>query len=342
MSCVCFYTDPGSVYPVIDPLRASATPLPQIYGYGFAWDWVSISVDNDLTLAPGGCKMRIVLMTGTGVTAPKSIAAWNYCTNSQVSSVSTSGADHGPHEMIVDRGSCFGAVDTLLLIKPMAFNVMTGMYTLKSDDLWAYWGGKKVTFTWREDSFGSGIWGGDTPTPTYPIGRSSFVVGSVAQPITFFMVVGGAKFKIRDAAEATALGQVTAGAPRKTAAELAAIPSAPVDFTLLRELNSPRVFVTFGGAKFWIPSPAALAALGYRFGQVNVVPDNTLAAVPDAPRDGTLLKEQSDPRVFLAAGAGLRWIIAASVFERLCFSWRNVRVVPDGALTSLARGADLT
>ena len=342
MSCVCAYNDPGSVYPVLDPLRISAKPLPQQYGYAFAWDGVGITVDDDPTLAPGGCRMRVVLMTGSGVTAAKSIVGWNYCTGVAVGGVMTSGSDHGPHEMILDRGLCSAGAHTLLLQKPMAFNVMTGLYTLNSDDLWTYWGGKKVTFTWRVDSFGSGIWGADTPTPTYPVARSSSVVGSLAQPGVFFMVVGGAKFRIRDATEASALGLVTAGAPLKPGIEVDAIPAAPVDFTLLRELSDPRVFVVFGGAKFWIPSPAALAMLGFRFSQVNVVPDNTLAAIPGSPRDGSLLKEQTSPKVFHAMGGKLSWVTAESVFDRLCLSWRNVRVVADNSLAALPHGADLT
>jgi hypothetical protein len=263
MSCLCAYTDPGSVYPVIDPLRTSSQ-IPQVYGYGFAWDWVRITVDDDATLGPGACRMRVVLVSR--VTNDKSIAAWNYCTNSIVDSVATIGRDKGPHEMIVERGNCHAGAHTLLLRKAMAFSVMTGLYTLASGDLWTYWGGKKVTFAWMGEDGGSGVWGADTPTPTYPVKRGPIVAqlpddggtwffGVVNGSVVYFRLVGGALFQC-DATEATALGLETADAPFESGPVVGRFPKAPVDFTLLRERSNPDIYIVFGGAKFKVPATA--------------------------------------------------------------------------------------
>jgi hypothetical protein len=61
--------------------------------------------------------------------------------------------------MVIQKANCQSGSNTLLLRKAMAFGTMTGLHTLQSDDLWAFWGGKKVTFQWVRENTGSGIWG---------------------------------------------------------------------------------------------------------------------------------------------------------------------------------------
>jgi hypothetical protein len=318
------------------------------FGYSFAWDVLEVTVEEDPTLHFSSCNMRVVLKSDPSVTWAKSIVGWNYFTNSPVGEVKTSGSDHGPHEMIVSHGRCSAGAHTLLLRKSRTiFNVMTGLYTLYSDDLWTYWGGKKVTFTWLadDDRSGSGKWGADTPNPTYPIMASSRVVKSDARPSDFFLVVGGAYFLIGDANAAAGYGLSTTGVFSETVRLL----PAPFDFTLVKEFSRPEVYITFGGAKFLIPSPGELRALGFDFNQVNLVPTRTLAGIPgivpgisNLPRDGTLLRERNSWQTYIMMGGKLHWIIDLSVFQGMCLSWRNVRVVPIGALGSLPHGSDLT
>lgn len=79
------------------------------------------------------------------------------------------------------------------------------------------------------------------------------------------------------------------------------------DGMLWRERSSAPVFVTYGGAKFWIPSAAVLELYG-GWQAVQEVPDGSLATVPNVPRDGTLIREMSDARVYLIQGGQRQWI----------------------------------
>lgn len=54
---------------------------------------------------------------------------------------------------------------------------------------------------------------------------------------------------------------------------------------LMREQSSPKVFFVYGGFKFWIQTPDALFALGFDWSKVQVVPDGTLAALPEKTFD---------------------------------------------------------
>jgi hypothetical protein len=75
------------------------------------------------------------------------------------------------------------------------------------------------------------------------------------------------------------------------------------DGTLIKGETDPKVYVTYGGAKFWIPSPAVFDALGqrpYRAGCES-------RQLPAVPRDGTLLKEQNNDSVYLMTGGARSW-----------------------------------
>jgi hypothetical protein len=113
------------------------------------------------------------------------------------------------------------------------------------------------------------------------------------------------------------------------------------DGTLLREQNDPKVYVIYGGAKFWIPSPPVLLSLGFSWNNVNVVSDGSLAEVPNIPRDGFLLKEQNNPKVYFMQGGKRRHITSAESFNAYHFSWDNIRTVPDGSLSTIPEGESL-
>ena len=59
------------------------------------------------------------------------------------------------------------------------------------------------------------------------------------------------------------------------------------------------------------------------------------------PIDGTLIKEQHDPKVYLVQNQQLRWVTSPAAMDSQCLSWRHVRTVPDNSLATLPRGADL-
>ncbi|GAC1306678.1 MAG: hypothetical protein NVSMB27_44940 [Ktedonobacteraceae bacterium] len=69
------------------------------------------------------------------------------------------------------------------------------------------------------------------------------------------------------------------------------VPSIP---SLMREQSHPEVYFVYGGARFWIPNPNELSALGFDWSKVQVVPDGTLATVPVKPLYTTSSVKPSD------------------------------------------------
>jgi hypothetical protein len=109
------------------------------------------------------------------------------------------------------------------------------------------------------------------------------------------------------------------------------------DGAILREASNAPVYVIYGGAKFWIPTPAVLDQYG-GWGAVQIVPDGTLAAVPAIPRDGTVLRERSSAPVYVMRRGRRCWIPTPTVLEKFG-GWGAVRLVPDGSLASIPEGA---
>lgn len=334
-TCITTNTlDPHSIYPVIDR-RRTAGPGPWRYGYGFAWDAVEITVTRTPTLS--SCRMTVSLVTN--LTESKEIQAYNIFGNSIVSSIGSAGLGL-PTSMTFSRAwgpaaGCGSGVDTVLLCRYFAWpRGRTACYALEPQDFWDFWGGCTVTFNWLSDTTGSGRWGDQTPAPTYPSVRLPDRT-VMSDPAGRRVVFGGASF-LADLAYLSAMGLGTAGA-----VPFAQLPAAPADGVLLRERNRPEVFVVYGGAKFWIPNPETLFDLGFDFSMVKVIPDGGTTQIGPMPFDGTLIKEQHDPKVFLVAQQQLSWVTSPSVMDASCFPWRHVRTVPDGALAGLARGPDL-
>lgn len=111
------------------------------------------------------------------------------------------------------------------------------------------------------------------------------------------------------------------------------------DGTLWKERSSAPVYVMFGGAKFWIPSPDWLRRYG-DWSRVTVAPDGALAAVPVIPSDGTVLREWSSASVYVIQGGQKRWITTPAVLDRFG-GWPVVRVVPDGGLALIPDGQQI-
>lgn len=107
------------------------------------------------------------------------------------------------------------------------------------------------------------------------------------------------------------------------------------DGALVREKSAAEVYVLFGNARFHIGSPGELAALGYNWAQVVVVPDGATASLAGMPDRGTLLRDRVAPEVWFSLGNALWWIPSEESMRFLGLSWANVRVVPQGALANL-------
>jgi hypothetical protein len=114
----------------------------------------------------------------------------------------------------------------------------------------------------------------------------------------------------------------------------------PTDGTMARENSRPEVYVFFGGARFWLPSPEWVSRYG-GWGLVHAYPDGALLSMPTIPKDRTLLREWSAPEVWVIDAGQKRWVTAPPLLNQFG-GWSVVRIVPDGALATITRGPDVT
>jgi hypothetical protein len=349
--CVATSTlDPRSIYPVIDPRRVAGSGVPfMTIGAALAWDNFVITVERAHNLS--SCSMQIILETT--LSEPKEIQAWNLFDNNFVDRVGSSSLGL-PNSMIIQKAgrsgqSCNVGADTVILCRYFAWpRGRTALYSFSPQDFWDFWGGCAVTFNWFNDTQGNDIWGDQTPQPTYPGVRfPDFTLISNETNTGKFVVVGGAAF----AADSNYLASMgLTGA----AQAFTRLPSTPADGTLVREIFQGDIYVVFGGAKFLVPQVQTIDFLGiqiilpgpiaynYNPNDVRVIPQGGTAQLRTVPFNGTLVKEQMDPRVFLADLNQLRWVTSPTVMDAQCLPWRHVRVVPDGTLANLPHGLDLT
>ena len=335
------YLDPGSIYPVLDP-RRTAGPGPYAYGYNLAWDSMVVRVQR--TPALSNCQMTIVF--SSMLAEAKEIQAWNLFANSFVDRIgSASGLSSS---MNIQRAwgpgrSCGQGTDTLVLCRYFAWpRGRTALYSFPAQDFWDFWGGCTVTFEWFDDTHGSGRWGNQTPEPTYPSVR--FPDGTLMRDAAgtgVRAVFGGTDFAVDDTVTVDGIRYLDAFDPIIPPVPFAQLPSTPADGTVVRDWNRPEVYVVYGGAKFWIPDPPTLFDLGFDWGRVRVLPPNGTTKLPTMPIDGTLLKEQHDPKIFLVDKGQLRWVTSPAAMEARCLPWRHVRTVPDNSLATLPHGSDL-
>jgi hypothetical protein len=353
-------------YPVIDPYR-TAGEGPYHYGYVFAWDAVEITVTRDLSRPR--CKMRVEITSSLAET--KEIQAFNFFNNTwhdQIDSDPTGAVTAMTITKWKSGQDCSAGTDTVVLARATAFGPKA-FYTFGTVDFWDFWGGCTVRFSWVRDAnptfdapFAPS--GAQTPAPTYPAVRlpdGTLMRNAAGTGVS--VVFGGTDFPADpgylgamalDTTAATAravlepdrralLGGAGARDRRLLGGAVAfrPLPAIPADFTLVREWNRPEVYVVFGGAKFRIPDPPTLFALGFDWSMVRVIPAGGTSKLLTIPIDRTLIREQHDPRVFLVDNQKLRLVKSQAVMEARCLPWRHVRVVPDSALSTLPPGPDL-
>jgi hypothetical protein len=111
--------------------------------------------------------------------------------------------------------------------------------------------------------------------------------------------------------------------------------------TAVREDWSFSIYQVVGGAKLPLVSADEFSAMGYTLERVTVVPVGALAAVPNAPRGGTLVRERTSFAVYLMDDGHRHWISSPPVFAAAGYTWEQVRVVANGALAAIPRGADV-
>ncbi|OAF05131.1 hypothetical protein AYJ54_22015 [Bradyrhizobium centrolobii] len=282
--------------------------------------------------------MRITLVSS--LSWYKEIKGWNYFTNTTTVDIGTTPGLQTSALITKPKptAGCFTGTDTIILCKAMGAGFMTGLYCFDPIEFWDFWGGYDVTFNWFSDNLGSGVWGAETPEPTYPLVR--LPDGTLMEEVDlsgggftrFSVVYGGASFAIDDPNAIPALGL-----DRNNAIQEQRLPSLPADSTLVRELHAKEIYVVFGGAKFLINQKKFNA-----FNQVHLIPHGGTNQLRRIPYDGTLIKEEHDPRIYFVNKQHLHWIVDQAAWEAGCFASRNVRTVPDGALAEFGRGHDIT
>lgn len=354
-------------YPVIDPYRIPGAG-PYAFGYIFAWDAVEVTVTRN---SVSRCKMNVEL-TSTLPTETKEIQAFNFYNNTWHDQID-SDPGGAVTSMTITKWkageACSAGTDTVVLARASVYGPQA-FYTFGTNDFWDFWGGCTVRFSWQRDSdyfHGQGPFGpsgAQTPAPRYPIVRlPDGTLMRNAAGTGLSVVFGGTDFPADpgylgamelDTTAATtravlepdrrALLGGTSATERGLLAGAVAfrpLPPIPADFTLVREWNRPEVYVVFGGAGFQIPDPPTLFALGYDWSMVRVIPAGGTSklrniSIDETPIDGTLIKEQHDPSVFVVENQKLRSVTPA-VMEAECLPWRHVRVVPDTTLSALPR-----
>ena len=146
------------------------------------------------------------------------------------------------------------------------------------------------------------------------------------------VVYGEAKFYIPDQ---RTLQQLFGSSPKIVTVSdraLEQVPLIPRDGTLVRELTDGRVHVIYGEAKFYIPDPPTLERLFGSNPGIVTVPGKSLDQVQLVPRDGTLIKELTDQKIYLIRNGTKYWISSPEEFRRLGLAEADVKTVPDGSV----------
>jgi hypothetical protein len=340
------FLDPRNVFPVLDPRRTAGTG-PYKYGYMLTWDGLQVTVTRDPALS--NCEMTVVATAAT-LLPPEKMDIWglNLFSNAWTTGVGTAATGLPTDMRIRRRGrlgqSCNDGTDTVLLRCSKERGIWPASeYLFAPEDFWDFWGGCTVQFDWVSNTSGSGLLGNQTPAPTYPMVRrpdgtfmrQDIPIDEDHETQKYFVVFGGAAFLC-------GYGDLfNMGLHAGNATPYVSLPSTPADFTVVRELFRPEFYVVYGGAKFLIrdtPTLWSLTSFGGMPPQVRVIPPGSSSQLRTLPIDGTLVREQNDPKVYLAENNKLRWVTSPTAMQDGCLSWRHVRIVPDNSLAALPRG----
>lgn len=192
---------------------------------------------------------------------------------------------------------------------------------------------------WRRGVVPNSVWDmiANYQAPSGPHCATQVVDGCVVRDPnqgTVYIVQGGAKFGFPSWDSLIAMGLTGRDIQVLPAGVVDTIPDVPVDGTLLKEFGGETVYVVQGGARFVVPPDGAPAAEAQT---ARVVPAGGIARLPLAPRDYTIIREQSSAEVFVVFhGQRLPFTDAvAAVLAELGVTDTATRVVPDGGLVQV-------
>jgi hypothetical protein len=110
----------------------------------------------------------------------------------------------------------------------------------------------------------------------------------------------------------------------------------PWDGCILREESSDALYVLYSGAKFRIPSPEALAAMGRNPGDHWIVADGQLSMVADIPWDGTLVQEAGSGAVHVVYAGAKFPVPTPEALYALGLGAQRVQLLPPGGLDQIS------
>ncbi len=111
--------------------------------------------------------------------------------------------------------------------------------------------------------------------------------------------------------------------------------------------KGPEIYVMRDGIKRHIPSRVTFEAMGFEWGNIDAVPESSLASIPsgrsllDAMADGNLLRDSGDA-VYVMEGGRKRHVTSPQVLAGCGYGWDAVYAIPDSLLGSIPTGASLS
>lgn len=122
------------------------------------------------------------------------------------------------------------------------------------------------------------------------------------------------------------------------------------DGTMVREENKPEVYVIANGEKKHILDPIAFADLGYNWGNVIVVPANSLGIFKKATAmnsnsthpEGALIRVEGTPTVYVVEGGKRIPISDIQLFNARKYDWNKVLVVKNNQVAKFSVSTQLT
>jgi hypothetical protein len=116
--------------------------------------------------------------------------------------------------------------------------------------------------------------------------------------------------------------------------------------TLIKAIDANTVYLIKNGQKCPFPSESIFKAYGYGWHEIILVSATALANYPDGPPveipEGSLVKSDTDPAVYIIEGSNKRHIANEQVFIGLGYSWSNIWTVPENILANYTLGYEIS
>ncbi len=110
---------------------------------------------------------------------------------------------------------------------------------------------------------------------------------------------------------------------------------------VVKEENSPDIWVYRDEQFHWITSLDAFNHYGYRWQDVHIVEPGFLSQFEKGNPIYVLLKCDASPHIYRLDGAQRRWIVDLATFEAEGYVWQDVKMVPCSYLRQFPDGESI-